>query len=111
LDFQSIRQIAETHKGYFPKDFIAQCLKHCHNYHYDDDLQIAWRLFLDAFTWFVEEFGPASPGYYGLGKSKEEVVDQQGDIEVLGENLHDILDGIAGVFQNHSLVAVRHHLQ
>ena len=111
LDLESIKQIAETDKDYFPKDFIALCLNEFH-YNYkreDDDGQEARRLLLDAFTWFVEEFGPSSPGYYGLGKSKEEVFDQhdKDEIEVLGENLHDILGGSASVFQNLSLVVLK----
>ena len=108
LDLESIKQIAETDKDYFPKDFIAQCLKHCSH---PDHIYLpeVKRLFLDAFTWSVEEFGPTSPGYYGLGKSKEEVIDlyKDDDIEVLRRNFLHILGGISNVFYNLSLVVVK----
>ena len=85
-DLESVKQIAETDKDYFPKDFIAQCLRTLPSpYYHDYDLQEAWRLFLDTFIWFVEEFGPTSPGYFGLGKSKEEVIDLQDDLAPLRE--------------------------
>jgi hypothetical protein len=108
LDLESIKQIAETDKDYFPKDFIAQCLKHCSH---PDHIYLpeVKRLFLDAFTWSVEEFGPTSPGYYGLGKSKEEVIDlyKDDDIEVLRRNFLHILGGISHMFYNLSLVVVK----
>ena len=111
FDLESIKQIAVTDKDYFPKDFIAQCLEHFFQYVHDDEWQEARRLFVDAFTWFVEEFGPTSPGYYGLGKSKEEVIDQQDDImaledEVLGDIFYDLSMNFV-VFQNLSLVVAK----
>ena len=33
----------------------------------------------------MEEFGLTSPGYFGLGKSKEEVIDLQDDLAPLRE--------------------------
>ena len=106
LDLESIKQIAETDKDYFPKDFIAQCLKHCSH---PDHIYLpeVKRLFLDAFTWSVEEFGPTSPGYYGLGKSKEEVIDLQDDLEVLGDLFHVMSMATSDVFQNLSLVVAK----
>ena len=112
LDLESIKQIAETDKDYFPKDFIAQCLMYCYcssSYMYQQRNEQA-ALFLDAFTWFVEEFSPISPGYYGLGKSKEEVMDLQylqDHIEVLGNALDYIFGSISDVFQNLSLVVAK----
>ena len=114
-DLESIKQIAETDKDYFPKDFIAQCLKHFrYNYENDDDdwqesgRLVLWRLFVDAFTWFVEEFGPTSPGYYGLGKSKEDIIDPRDNYsEVLGEAFHAIMNRSNFDFQNLSLVVAK----
>ena len=71
FDLESVKQIAVTDKDYFPKDFIAQCLKHLRPGNYRNRDNDPAGVFLDAFSWFVEEFGPASPGYFGIGESKE----------------------------------------
>jgi hypothetical protein len=111
LDLESIKQIAETDKDYFPKDFIAQCLKHfsCPA-NYTSQLYHAFRggIFLDAFTWFVEEFGPTSPGYLGLGKSKEEVIDLRDDRVAPREFFKDIWSSNSGaVLQKLRLVVAK----
>jgi hypothetical protein len=105
LDLESIKQIAETEKDYFPKDFIAQCLEY---FRPDPDNDEQAGLFLDAFTWFVEEFGPTSPGYFGLGKSKEEeFMDPDGGPGLLREFFEQIMDNISDVFRNLSMVVAK----
>ena len=55
----------------------------------------------------MDEFGLTSPGYNGLGKSKEEVIDIQDDLAVLEEFFGDILGSISDVFQYLSLVVAK----
>ena len=103
-DLESIKQLAETDKESFPKDFIAQCLKRFRRNYQDSDFLEFERLFLDAFTWFVEEFGPTSLGYFGLGKSMEDVIDLRGKLAVLRPIFREIMISTTDVFQNLSLV-------
>ena len=104
---QLIKEMAERDKSSIPKDFIAQCLYRgiigwpdyysmpedlkAHyllstGTHWDDEFMTAFPpsidLFVKTFTWFVEEIG--SPGYYGLGTSKEEV-DLEENMKFLSE--------------------------
>ena len=92
---QLIKEMAERDKSSIPKDFIAQCLYRGiigwpDYYSMPEDLKAHYLLstgthwnnenvtsqpsidlFVRVLVWFVEEIG--SPGYYGLGTSKEEV--------------------------------------
>ena len=103
---QLIKEMAERDKSYIPKDFIAQCLFRgivgwLFYYCMPEDLKAHYLLstgthwdnenvtsrpsidlFFKTFTWFVEEIG--SPGYYGLGTSKEEV-DLEENMKFLSE--------------------------
>jgi hypothetical protein len=104
---QLIKEMAERDKSSIPKDFIAQCLFRgivgwpdyyplpedlkAHyllstGTHWDDEFMTAFPpsidLFVKTFTWFLEEIG--SPGYYGLGTSKEEV-DPEVNMKFLSE--------------------------